>query len=460
METNKKVTPCSLGTAACNPAVSKDHSVADPDPNQLFLNKDWPSYLVIKSKDSKSIVKHNIFVISKSIQGIAGTVKNVNFLKKSDMILVEVSQKQQAINLLGTKMLHDIPVEVSAHRTLNSVKGVITCDFLEGLKNDEILGNFIETGQHVKEVNRINTWKDGKQTPTNTFILTFSGDTLPEKMYVGMCRVSVRQYIPNPRQCFKCYKFRHTRNFCKDTEPTCGRCGQTGHTRDDCDENPFCVNCKGNHQSSSRVCPVWKKEKRIVELKFKENITFPEAIKRVENETNFNGKSTTLFSTIVSAHSSKSKCEMSCQTDLTWPDFLTSPVLTSECVMINDKGCQSTTEKEMEFESNTTKRSRRESSSSQEEDGMPSITTKRPLKRNTAMPSKDSALDQAAIPPSGGNAAGQVGGEGGNSDQGVSRGSSESDSSSPLPPPRTSRSGGKDPPRSGGARKLSPVKPP
>ena len=170
METNEKVTPCSQGTAACNPAVSKDHSVADPDPNQLFLNNDWPRYLVIKSKDSKSIVKHNIFVISKSIQGIAGTVKNVNFLKKSDMILVEVSQRQQAINLLGTKMLHDIPVEVSAHRTLNSVKGVITCDFLEGLKNDVILGNFIETSQNVKEVHRINTWKDGKQTPTNTFI--------------------------------------------------------------------------------------------------------------------------------------------------------------------------------------------------------------------------------------------------------------------------------------------------
>ena len=118
MDTNKKP-PCSTDTAACNPAVFEDHSVADPDLNQLFTDKNWPKFLVIKSRDTKSIVKHNIFVISKSIQGIAGTVKDVKFLNKSDMILIEVNQRQQAINLLGTKMLHDIPVEVSVHRSLN-----------------------------------------------------------------------------------------------------------------------------------------------------------------------------------------------------------------------------------------------------------------------------------------------------------------------------------------------------
>ena len=459
METKGNVPPCSTGTAACNPAVSEGPSVADSDPTQQFTNNNWPKFLVIKSKDNKSIVKHNIFVVSKALEGIAGTVKNVSIMKKSDMIVVEVSQKQQAINLLGTTMLHDIPVEVSAHRTLNSIKGVFTCEFLDDLTDKEILHHLNESGQNVKEVQRIKSKRDGKLTLTNTVIVTFNGDTRPDKLYVGLCRVSVRPYIPNPRQCYNCYKFRHTKNFCREKDEICGKCGQTGHGYDDCNGSPFCVNCKGDHPSSSRACPVWKQEKRIVELKVTENISFTEAVRKIENGNRTTGKST-LYSKVVSSATLNPKCTVMCQTDLTWPNFLTSPVLTSVCFNSNDKGCQSATENIMEFESSSSKRSRGQSSSSHEEEGLPDV--KKPPKRITN-PSSISVKEQAAPHP-------DVGGE--STDGGETGGACRSRSPSiprrgrtgrrGRPPDQSfspaSRCGGDLSSRTGTGRKPSPIK--
>ena len=376
--------PCSSGSAACNPAESDVHSVADPDLNQRFQDNDWPRYLVIKSTDNKSIIRHNFFVISKAIQGIAGTVKNVSPQKKADIIVVEVSSRQQSINLLDTKNLHDIPVEITAHRTMNTCKGVVTCNFVEDLTDKEMLENLNDTHQRVKDITRITTMKDGKKTPTNTFIVTFNQESIPDKMYIGSCRVSVRKYIPNPRRCYRCQKFRHTAKFCKETESKCGRCGQIGHEHDGCDETPCCVNCKGDHPSSSRTCPVWKHEKSIVELQVHQSISFYEAVKRIENQSNSKSNFQTSYSAIVSSSNSSAKTterqEISCQTDLTWPDFMTSPVLTSDCIISNFKVVEVQTATGMDLDNTNFKRTREVSLSSNEE-SLPTIEN--PPKRNS-----------------------------------------------------------------------------
>ena len=111
--------------------------------------------------------------------------------------------------------------------------------------------------------------------------MTFSGDTLPEKMYVGPFRVNVRQYIPNPRRCFRCQKLGHSKTFCTG-EQVCENCGQPGHLRGDCSGSPYCVNCKGDHPSTSRDCPLWKKEKAIIERQNRElNLLVHNLIKNV-----------------------------------------------------------------------------------------------------------------------------------------------------------------------------------
>ena len=456
-------TPCSSGSAACNPAESDVLSVADSDQNRRFLDDDWPRFLVIKSKDDKSIVKHNFFVISKAIQGIAGTVKKVTPQKKSDMILVQVENRQQSINLLDTDMLHDIPVEITAHRTMNSCKGVITCNFIEDLDDDTILANLKETHQKVQHIYRIISMRNGKKTPTHTFVVTFNQEKIPEKMYIGSHRVDVRQFIPNPRRCSHCQKFRHTKKFCKETDPICGKCGETGHVYENCVGTHCCVNCRGDHASSSRSCPVWKKEKDIVDLKFKEDISFPEAVQRIEHLYQNTSKSQSSYSAVVSSGSSAPvvKCTAGCQTDLTWPETLTSPVLTSLCVISDFKVVEVQTETVMELDKTNLKRARGESSSSVDND-LPSMADP-PSKRNFNKLSVESVprTDSVSL-PAGDVAPGEgvVGGEGLVPDRGRSKEPPESGYPLPSPPPRACRTGDKYPGKSASGRSLSPIKHP
>jgi len=42
-----------------------------------------------------------------------------------------------------------------------------------------------------------------------------------------------------------------------------------------------CVNCSGDHPSSSKQCPKYQQEQEIIKLKYTLNIPFPEALKRI-----------------------------------------------------------------------------------------------------------------------------------------------------------------------------------
>ena len=362
MESSKKETPpCSSDPAACNPAGFVRPTVADPDPD-TYTEYNWPRFLVIKSCDNKCITKHNLFVIAKAIEGIAGKPKNTRTLKNAGLLLIELEHKHHSINLLKTKLLHDIPVEISVHRSMNSSKGVITCPDYHHMDDAVILDQLKQSDQNVKDVYRITTYRNGKKTETSTFVVTFSTPKIPEKMYVGHHRVNVRTYIPNPRRCTNCHQFKHTKNFCKN-DAACDKCGQVGHEENICTNEVNCTNCKGPHKSSSRECPVWKSEKAIVKYKYDNDVSFYEARNKVEEQEKLL-KSTKIssYSSVVSG--SVSKSERGTQTDLTWPQHLTSPILTTVSLSSNDQAVQST---EMDSESANTKRSRNDSSSNDED---------------------------------------------------------------------------------------------
>ena len=83
--------------------------------------------------------------------------------------------------------------------------------------------------------------------------------------------VDVRVYIPNPLRCFSCQKFgRSKKKFC-------ARCAEEGHTHTPCNNDPKCVNCGKKHQSNSKECESWQKEKEILKIKYSENVSFPDA---------------------------------------------------------------------------------------------------------------------------------------------------------------------------------------
>ena len=274
----------------------------------------WPRFLVVSPVDEeKPLTKVSPFAIHKTIVSVAGQPVSDIKRQRSGELLIQVAKKSHANNLLTLSHILNIPVKVTPHKTLNSVKGVIREYDLLHCDEKEIFEELSEQG--VTCVKRIAVKREGVLRNTVTVILTFGLSVLPSHVICGYLRVPVEQYIPNPLRCFKCQRFGHHINTCKKTK-VCARCGKSDHDDRTCEASACCVNCKGGHSAFSKDCSEWKKEKAIQQVKTLNKVTFPEARKIVEASG-----STRTFASVVTAgaiNAGVKKVNMSCQTDLTW----------------------------------------------------------------------------------------------------------------------------------------------
>ncbi|XP_043481279.1 uncharacterized protein LOC122510579 [Leptopilina heterotoma] len=144
---------------------------------------------------------------------------------------------------------------------------------------EEILQNIEKMNPHGKNIKVINAIRFNRKTtndkgdvtyvPTNTVLLTFQGTTLSNRVTIYKSIANVRPYIPDPRMCLKCYRFRHIAKQCR-SNPRCSKCGDRS-PHDDSNKCPIdssapvCVNCGGSHYPSSKTCPefVFQKEIRL-----------------------------------------------------------------------------------------------------------------------------------------------------------------------------------------------------
>ena len=224
--------------------------------NQTSENQDdnqWPRFLTMEAADQNVPLNLNAFVLKKAIDGMANAeLDNVKPMK-SGRVFIEMETRQQCKNLLKTtKLLGYLPVKVSPHRTLNSLKFVIKCKELDKMEEDEIKKELQPQG--IIAVKRISI-------RYSLYVLTIKGQTIPKRINIGYLKKDTRPYIPNPQRCFQYQKFVHTKKSCK-SKAVCAGCGEEGHNLDDCKNDPKCVNCQGDHVAISRDCPKLKIEKR------------------------------------------------------------------------------------------------------------------------------------------------------------------------------------------------------
>ncbi|XP_055944700.1 uncharacterized protein LOC129975635 [Argiope bruennichi] len=165
------------------------------------------------------------FLVQKAIAATLGEVLSIRKMRSGDL-LVEISTKKQAQQIMKLKALAHIPVSVNPHTSLNFSKGVITCGELFNVSIEEITSEMKPQG--VTHVRQITIRRNGQLLSTKHYILTFHSPNLPESIYSGYIKLPVRQYIPNPLRCFQCQRFGHSKVNCHGTL-TCARCAEKGH---------------------------------------------------------------------------------------------------------------------------------------------------------------------------------------------------------------------------------------
>ncbi|GFX17567.1 uncharacterized protein TNCV_3411671 [Trichonephila clavipes] len=101
---------------------------------------------------------------------------------------------------------------------------------------------------------------------------------LTNTIKAGYLNCKIRPYIPKPLRCFKRQRFGHSQTS-RRGQLTCSRCASVEHSETDCTLEPKFVNYTQSHPSNSKLCPKWKLEKQIQEIKTNKNISYIEARK-------------------------------------------------------------------------------------------------------------------------------------------------------------------------------------
>ena len=254
----------------------RTHDQLDADSETTQSTSPFPRCLLIESTvPDQPQSKLSPFVIQKVLMSVAGSPKSVKKLSSSSL-LIEVERPKHAENLMKIKQFFQIPAKCSPHGSLSTTRGIIRClppPDLAGVSEAEIVEEL--SNQHVTAARRITVFRDGIKRETNTIVLTFNSAILPKSLKVGYLNVGVDLYIPNPLQCYTCYKYGHHELRCNEagSEGLYRHCGEVACTHDsaNCKNSIKCANCGGEHIATSRTCPDRQVQRKSLVSRSKKN---------------------------------------------------------------------------------------------------------------------------------------------------------------------------------------------
>lgn len=214
--------------------------------------------VIIKpNESSKLLTKINPLRLKEHLESIAPDgVIQIRPNPRLNLLALDTRNSESTKALLTVTLLGGIPVIAYEPRSSDKAQGVIY-----GLSKDiqdAELTMSLKAVSPVFQVRRLGTSEAVK--------LIFNVPVAPEYVTVGFTRFRVFPYTENPWQCTRCYHFGHISSTC--TKPDrCSRCGGN-HVRASCSADlPRCINCKREHDSTSRRCPKFKTEQEICNYK-------------------------------------------------------------------------------------------------------------------------------------------------------------------------------------------------
>lgn len=225
----------------------------------------------------KQMRSENISKIVKELEEIMGVFEKggVTIAAGGDLF-IRPRTRDQLNKLLESTSVLDGSIEVIC--TLpnsHSSQRIIIRQVPTGDTTEEIKDALIKQGYVVKNVHRFTTTRGREIIPSSTVALEFEGKAPTEILLNGLVFIPEKQ-LPSPLRCKKCQKLGHTERFC-DKQQVCPNCGKNHDDIPNCSLAPHCVNCNGDHASSSPNCPKFLQQRTIARTATKKGISIHEA---------------------------------------------------------------------------------------------------------------------------------------------------------------------------------------
>ena len=243
--------------------------------NMFGGEQDWQIYLIITTeiRIHHTQLERRLLEIHPSEEMSVRKIRN-----EENKFLIETTSKEQSRTYLSLTNIKGLKVTVEKHGELNSVWGSVIIWDLDD--NDEETYKDILRYRY-KNVEEVQLTKILRKNKKNLDILRikFSGDRLPDKIYLEGTVKEVRPHLPRPTQCYKCLEFGHVSRYCENDTARCFKCGSPDHdprnTR--CPNQEKCFNCKGEHHARSNKCEFYNYYTQVKHLQVRSGMTAREA---------------------------------------------------------------------------------------------------------------------------------------------------------------------------------------
>lgn len=220
---------------------------------------------------ANNLNKRNL--INKKVISIKNTSKNCVKI---------VCESFMTANQLLKVQLDNVNLEIP--KSFLYIEGVVSIPLQ--LNENDISSN-ITSEAPIAKIERMTRWNHQTQQaePTNNMKITFRASELPRKIDLMCVPIKVYYYIPSPTFCKTCFRFGHTKKYCKATN-TCKNCLST-HTATICNEPEIkCRYCPdANHYTGHKDCPETQKQKSIKEYMIKNKTSYNNALKDLQLDT-------------------------------------------------------------------------------------------------------------------------------------------------------------------------------
>lgn len=241
--------------------------------------------VILKFKDGERI-KSSVVALSTAIKKKVGEVSMAKTLRDGSLLIICTSEEQKRKALRIEKICETVVVERKIVGESKVVRGVIT-----GIPVGEDLGKLKQNicGGTVEKLKRLMRTVEGQRVESMSLLVEFGGDALPGRVLIGCMSYPVRPYVPPPLRCFKCQRYGHVAAVCRGNQ-RCPRCGGD-HRFEECRNEAVrkCCNCGGEHAVTFGGCEVRKRAVEIQQVKTTSNVTYAEAVKKVQGQSGGHG---------------------------------------------------------------------------------------------------------------------------------------------------------------------------
>lgn len=279
--TNTEAASASIQNVFCLPQYEEDRYYSDSDKGPFVVHICRADVSPGQGAPLSAVKLGKLFFDRKVANIVRGSLRNEgrnkcsvefpsanlanSFVKLPFLAQEKLSAVIPAFNVSRLGILKRVPLDVSMEE--------LVC----GLDYPQGYGSVLKGRRLNRKV-----LKDGaiQWVPTQTVVLTFSGQALPSHVYFYYTSFSVEKYEFPIIQCLNCARFGHVKAQCR-FESCCVRCGGKGHIKDSCSaSSAICLWCSGNHLATDKVCPEFQRQKAIKLVMSQECVSFVEAAGR------------------------------------------------------------------------------------------------------------------------------------------------------------------------------------